>query len=133
MEIGSTYCEVETSCLNKVYMQSNLQRSEYVLTAACFTRGIPKEFMLASFAAILLPLCRILNNCQLNISASQVIHRCHLLGTFWMASLNHCLRVIHYHSWTSSYAVSLSSFKFRPYLNTVLSARSGSSQPSMNI
>jgi len=57
MEIESTYCEVGTSCLNKVYLQSNLKRSEYVLTAACFTRVIRNEIILASFAALLLPLC----------------------------------------------------------------------------
>jgi hypothetical protein len=60
MELEHTYCEVGTSCLNMVYMQSNLQWSEYILSAVCFTSHIRKEFRLVSFAAILLLLCRIL-------------------------------------------------------------------------
>jgi hypothetical protein len=43
----------------KYGLRAKQSSEEYVLSAACFTIGILKEFILASFAAILLTLCLI--------------------------------------------------------------------------
>jgi hypothetical protein len=58
-----------------------------------------------------------------------LIHRCHLFGSFWIASQNHSLGMLQYHSCTAACAVSLSRLKLHAQLNTVLHA-GGLSVPS---
>jgi hypothetical protein len=53
---------------------------------------------------------------------SYVLHRCDLLRIFRMASQNHSLGALRYHSWTGARAVRLPPLKLRILLDTVLPA-----------